>query len=121
MLPEAAGMFYFLKDKSELPRNNPQLRSHVVKVFTMACESAAQLRKNGKVETVGSTLKKMGAIHLRKGVQESHFEVVKVAFLRVVKEAVKEKWSEEMGAAWAEAYDQLAAAIIAEMKIQSTN
>ncbi|KAF3785160.1 hypothetical protein EJ110_NYTH28741 [Nymphaea thermarum] len=121
MLPEAAGMFYFLKDPNQIPQNNPQLRSHVVKVFTMTCESDAQLRQNGKVVPVGSTLKKMGSIHLKKGVQESHFEVIKVAFLKVVKEAVGEKWSEEMGAAWAEAYDQLAAAFIAEMKIQSAN
>ncbi|XP_031472895.1 non-symbiotic hemoglobin 2-like [Nymphaea colorata] len=121
MLPEAAGMFYFLKDPNQIPQNNPQLRSHVVKVFTMTCESAAQLRQNGKVVPVGSTLKRMGSIHLKKGVQESHFEVIKVAFLKVVKEAVGEKWSEEMGAAWAEAYDQLAAAFIAEMKIQSAN
>lgn len=41
---------------------------------------------------------------------------MKEALLRTVKTAVGDKWSEEMGGAWGEAYDQLAAAIKAEMK-----
>lgn len=44
------------------------------------------------------------------------FQVVKEALLRTIKSAVGKKWSEEMGGAWAEAYDHLAAAIKAEMK-----
>lgn len=43
-------------------------------------------------------------------------QVVKEALLRTIKDAVGKKWSEEMGVAWAEAYDHLAAAIKAEMK-----
>lgn len=42
--------------------------------------------------------------------------MVKEALLRTVKEALGEKWSNEMGCAWGEAYNQLAAAIKAEMK-----
>ncbi|KAJ0102310.1 hypothetical protein Patl1_05976 [Pistacia atlantica] len=42
--------------------------------------------------------------------------VVKEALLRTIKEGVGKKWSEDMGSAWSEAYDQLAAAIKAEMK-----
>lgn len=39
--------------------------------------------------------------------------------LRTVKEGVGEKWSEELNGAWAEAYDQLASAIKAEMKTEA--
>lgn len=42
--------------------------------------------------------------------------MVKEALLRTIEKAVGEKWSDEMKSAWAEAYDQLAAAIKAEMK-----
>ncbi|KAI6676579.1 hypothetical protein NL676_037375 [Syzygium grande] len=41
---------------------------------------------------------------------------VSYALLRTIEEAVGEKWSEEMEGAWGEGYDQLAAAIQAEMK-----
>ena len=41
---------------------------------------------------------------------------MKEALLRTIKGGVGEKWSEETGSAWNEAYDQLAAAIKAEMK-----
>lgn len=43
-------------------------------------------------------------------------QVVKEALLRTVKEAVGEKWSDEVDSAWGKAYDQLASAIKAEMK-----
>lgn len=44
-------------------------------------------------------------------------QVVKEALLRTIEEGIgKEKWSDEMRCAWAEAYDQLAAAIKTEMK-----
>lgn len=45
---------------------------------------------------------------------------MKEALLKTVKEAMGEKWSEEMNGAWGEAYDQLATAIIAEMKSEAT-
>lgn len=43
-------------------------------------------------------------------------KVVKEGLLRTVEKGVGDKWSEEMKSAWTEAYDQLAAAIQAEMK-----
>ncbi|KAL2921529.1 Non-symbiotic hemoglobin 2 [Bienertia sinuspersici] len=42
--------------------------------------------------------------------------VVKQALLRTIEEASGDKWSEELKCAWTVAYDQLAAAIKAEMK-----
>lgn len=39
------------------------------------CESAVQLRKAGKVTVRESTLKKLGATHLKYGVVNEHFEV----------------------------------------------
>lgn len=42
-------------------------------------------------------------------------QVVKFALLETLEEAVPEMWSPEMKNAWGEAYDQLTAAIKAEM------
>ncbi|CAK7325352.1 unnamed protein product [Dovyalis caffra] len=112
-------MFSFLKDSVELPQNNPKLKAHAVKVLKMTCESAIQLHEKGEVVVTETTLKYLGSVHLKKGVIEPHFEVVKEALLRTVKEALREKWNEEMGLAWGEAYDQLAAAIKAEMKAEA--
>lgn len=46
----------------------------------------------------------------------NNFQVTKFALLETIKEAVPEMWSPEMKNAWGEAYDQLVAAIKAEMK-----
>ncbi|XP_058083581.1 non-symbiotic hemoglobin 2 [Magnolia sinica] len=114
--PAAKGMFSFLKDSDEVPQNNPKLKAHAVKVFKMTCESAVQLREKGEVLVAENTLKNLGSVHVKKGVIDAHFEVVKEALLRTIQAALGEKWSDEMGGAWGEAYDQLAAAIKAEMK-----
>ncbi|KAI9157251.1 hypothetical protein LWI28_019249 [Acer negundo] len=114
--PAAKAMFSFLKDSDEIPQNNAKLKSHATKVFKMTCESALQLREKGEVIVSDTTLKYLGSVHVKNGVIDLHFEVVKEALLRTIKEAVGENWSEEMGCAWGEAYDQLAAAIKAEMK-----
>lgn len=39
------------------------------------CESAAQLRKAGKVTVRETTLKKLGTMHYKSGVVDGHFEV----------------------------------------------
>ncbi|KAL0382770.1 UNVERIFIED_CONTAM: Non-symbiotic hemoglobin 2 [Sesamum calycinum] len=117
--PAAKNMFSFLKDRDEIPQNNPKLKAHAVKVFKMTCESAIQLREKGEVVVADTTLKWLGSVHLEKGVIDPHFEVVKEALLRTVKEATGEKWSEEMNGAWAEAYDQLATAIKNEMHAEA--
>ncbi|KAI3748556.1 hypothetical protein L6452_11702 [Arctium lappa] len=114
--PAAKGLFSFLKDEEEIPQDNPKLKAHAVKVFKMTCEAAIQLREKGEIVVSGSTLKWLGSVHLQKGVIDPHFEVVKEALIRTVEKGVGEKWSEEMKGAWSEAYDQLAAAIKAEMK-----
>ncbi|XP_021762214.1 non-symbiotic hemoglobin 2-like [Chenopodium quinoa] len=114
--PAAKDMFSFLRDSEEIPHNNPKLKAHAVKVFKMTCESAIQLREKGEVVVGETTLKYLGAIHLKNGVADPHFEVVKQALLRTVEEATGDKWSEELKCAWSIAYDELAAAIKAEMK-----
>ncbi|KAG6734314.1 hypothetical protein I3842_01G266700, partial [Carya illinoinensis] len=117
--PAVKNMFSFLKDSDEIPQNNPKLKAHAVKVFKMTCESAIQLRQKGEVVVSDTTLKYLGSVHVEKGVIDPHFQVVKEALMRTVKEAVgDQKWSDEMGSAWGEAYDQLAAAIKTEMKQQ---
>ncbi|KAG5615992.1 hypothetical protein H5410_015816 [Solanum commersonii] len=117
--PAAKNMFSFLKDSDELPQNNPKLKAHAVKVFKMTCESAIQLREKREVVVGETTLKYLGSIHLQKGVADPHFEVVKEALLRTVEEAMGKKWKDEMKEAWGEAYDQLAAAIKAEMHAEA--
>ncbi|KAK9124047.1 hypothetical protein Sjap_013649 [Stephania japonica] len=116
--PAAKGMFSFLKDSDEIPQNNPKLKAHAVKVFKMTCEAALQLYEKGKIVITDSTLKNLGSVHLKKGIIDPHFEIVKEALLRTVKHAIGEKWNEEMSIAWGVAYDELAAAIKAEMRAQ---
>ncbi|KAK4849120.1 hypothetical protein QYF36_021083 [Acer negundo] len=114
--PSSKKLFKFLKDSDVPVEQNPQLKPHAMTVFVMTCESAVQLRKAGKATVRESTLKDLGATHLKYGVVDEHFEVTKYALLETIKEAVPEMWSPEMKNAWAEAYDQLAAAIKNEMK-----
>ncbi|KAH7575135.1 hypothetical protein JRO89_XS02G0053200 [Xanthoceras sorbifolium] len=114
--PSAKKLFTFLKDSDVPVDQNPKLKPHAMTVFVMTCESAVQLRKAGKVTVRESNLKDLGATHFKYGVVDEHFEVTKYALLETIKEAVPEMWSTEMKNAWAEAYDQLAAAIKTEMK-----
>nr|XP_043634659.1 non-symbiotic hemoglobin 2-like [Erigeron canadensis] len=114
--PGAKELFSFLKDTDEIPQDNPKLKAHAIKVFKMTCEAAIQLREKGEVVISGSTLKYLGSVHLQKGIAAPHFEVVKEGVLRTVEKGVGEKWGEEMKEAWSEAYNQLAAAIQAEME-----
>ncbi|CAN0826068.1 Non-symbiotic hemoglobin 2 [Linum grandiflorum] len=114
--PPAKQMFSFLRDSDDIPLNNPKLKAHAVKVFKMTCESAIQLREKGEVVVRDTTLEYLASVHVKSGVVPPHFEVVKEALLRTLKEGVGEdKWSTEMEEAWIHAYDQLAAAIIAHM------
>ncbi|KAJ0076805.1 hypothetical protein Patl1_36312 [Pistacia atlantica] len=112
--PSAQKLFSFLRDSNVPLEQNQKLKSHAIH-----CESAVQLRKAGKVTVRESTLKKLGATHFKYGVVNEHFEVTKFALLETIKEAVPEMWSPEMKNAWGEAYDQLVAAIKAEMKPSS--
>ncbi|KAL7246766.1 hypothetical protein ACSBR2_001799 [Camellia fascicularis] len=114
--PSAKKLFTFLRDSDVPVEQNPKLKPHAMTVFVMTCESAVQLRKAGKVTVRESSLKDMGATHLKYGVVDEHFEVTKYALLETIKEAVPEMWSPEMKNAWGEAYDQLVAAIKNEMK-----
>lgn len=114
--PSAANMFSFLRDSNVPLEKNPKLKQHAMSVFVMTCESAAQLRKAGKVTVRETTLKKLGASHHNHGVVNEHFEVVRFALLDTIKDAVPEMWCPEMQSAWSVAYDQLVAAIKQEMK-----
>nr|ARB18024.1 phytogb1 [Stipa purpurea] len=119
--PAAKPMFSFLRDSGDVPlENHPKLKAHAVTVFVMACESATQLRKTGDVKVREATLRRLAATHVKAGVADAHFEVVKTALLDTIKEAVPEMWTPEMKGAWEEAYDQLAAAIKEEMKLAAS-
>ncbi|KAJ4716442.1 putative Non-symbiotic hemoglobin [Melia azedarach] len=117
--PSAQKLFSFLKDSNVPLEQNKKLKPHAMSVLVMTCESAVQLRKAGKVTVRESSLKKLGATHYKYGVANEHFEVTKFALLETIKEAVPEMWSPEMKNAWAQAYDQLVAAIKSEMKPSS--
>ncbi|XP_043709254.1 hemoglobin-2 [Telopea speciosissima] len=114
--PVAKTLFSFLKDAEGPLEHNQKLKTHSVAVFVMACESAVQLRKSGKPTARESSITKLAATHIKSGVVDAHFEVVKTALLETIKDAVPEMWSPEMQGAWGEAYDELATAIKKEMK-----
>ena len=116
-------MFPFLRDAAadEPLESHPKLKAHAVTVFVMACESATQLRKTGDVKVREATLRRLGAAHVKAGVADAHFEVVKAALLDTIEGAVPEMWTPEMKGAWEEAYDQLAAAIKDEMKLAASS
>ncbi|KAK9108764.1 hypothetical protein Sjap_016824 [Stephania japonica] len=114
--PSAKKLFSFLRESDVPLEKNSKLKPHARTVFVMTCEAAIQLRKAGKVVVKDSTLKDLGATHFKYGVVDEHFEVTKFALLETIKEAIPEMWSQEMKNAWAEAYDQLVAAIKSEMK-----
>ncbi|KAL2537558.1 Non-symbiotic hemoglobin 1 [Forsythia ovata] len=107
-----------------MPCDDPRINSQVSremnyykeKALSETCEAAVQLRKAGKVVVKDSNLKDLGSTHFKYGVANEHFEVTKYALLETIKEAIPEMWSQEMKMAWGEAYDQLAAAIKAEMR-----
>ncbi|PHU11422.1 Non-symbiotic hemoglobin 1 [Capsicum chinense] len=114
--PSAKKLFSFLKDSDVPLDQNPKLKIHAKSVLVMTCEAAVQLRKAGKVVVRDSTLKKLGATHLKYGVVDEHFEVTKYALCETIKEATPEIWSIDMKNAWGEAFDQLVSAIKIEMK-----
>ncbi|KAH0881178.1 hypothetical protein HID58_068572 [Brassica napus] len=114
--PPAKDMFSFLRDTDEVPHNNPKLKAHAVKT----CETAIQLREKGKVAVPDTTIQYLGSVHLKSGVLDPHFEVVKEALVRTLKEGLGEKYNEEVEGAWSQAYDHLALAIKAEMKQENS-
>ncbi|KAM3360680.1 hemoglobin-2 [Capsicum galapagoense] len=114
--PSAKKLFSFLKDSDVPLDQNPKLKIHAKSVLVMTCEAAVQLRKARKVVVRDSTLKKLGATHLKYGVIDEHFEVTKYALWETIKEAAPEMWSVDMKNAWGEAFDQLVSAIKTEMK-----
>ncbi|MED6168354.1 hypothetical protein PIB30_010977 [Stylosanthes scabra] len=113
--PEAKALFSYLKDSNVPLEQNPKLKSHATVVFVMIAESAVQLRKAGKVTVGNSSLKHLGVVHTKLGVTDAHFAVAKAALLETIKEGVPCIWSAALSDAWGVAYDQIVAAIKAEM------
>ncbi|XP_054786008.1 non-symbiotic hemoglobin 2-like [Prosopis cineraria] len=114
--PEAKDMFSFLRDADEIPQNNPLLRGHAMKVFKLTYESAMQLREKGEVVVEDTLLKYLSSVHIKNGILDTHFEVLKEALLKTIKEAMGDRWSEDVNRVWAAAYDGLATAVKQEMK-----
>ncbi|KAJ1697193.1 hypothetical protein LUZ63_005705 [Rhynchospora breviuscula] len=114
--PSSSGLFSFLRNSDVPISQNPKLKRHAMTVFSMTCDSAVQLQRIGKVIVRDTTIRKLGATHLKAGVSNEHFEVMKYALLETIKEAVPHMWSDKMREAWGKAYDKLVAAIKEEMK-----
>ncbi|URE41251.1 hypothetical protein MUK42_00408 [Musa troglodytarum] len=66
--PSTNRLFSFLRDTDVPLDKNAKLKSHATSVSVMTCESAAQLRKAGKVTVRETTLKRLA------GVLNEHFE-----------------------------------------------
>ncbi|CDY41356.1 BnaA01g31630D [Brassica napus] len=92
----------------------------VCDLHRITCETAIQLREKGKVVVADTTLQYLGSVHLKSGVLDPHFEVVKEALVRTLKEGLGKKYNEEVEGAWSQAYDHLALAIKAEMKQENS-
>ncbi|KAK7343937.1 hypothetical protein VNO77_13072 [Canavalia gladiata] len=118
--PATKNLFSFLRDYHEIPLNNTKLQFHTVKVFETTCESAIQLQTK-RVMITDTTLQYLSSVHIRNGVTDAHFEVVKEALLKTIKEAMEDKWSEELDKAWEVAYDELASSIKKTMKNASSS
>lgn len=117
--PAAKGFFDFMKDESVPMEQNAQLKFHALQVFRLTGDSAAQLGDKGAFELMKPRLQSLGAKHLAKGVQDVHFEVVKAALLKTIKEGLPEKWSPALESAWADAYDALATVLKNEIHKQA--
>ncbi|XP_047166207.1 leghemoglobin-1-like [Vigna umbellata] len=103
--PSAKNLFSFLANGVD--PSNPKLTGHAEKLFGLVRDSAAQLKANGAVVADAA----LGAVHSQKAVTDAQFLVVKEAFLKTLKEAVGDKWSDDLSGAVEVAYDELAAAI----------
>lgn len=114
--PAAKEMFSFLRDSNVPFDQNPKLKLHAVAVFKLTCQSAVQLREKGEVKVKEMALRYLGSVHVKNRVIDAHFEIIKQALLQTIEEAVPDKWSLAMAAAWEEAYNHLADVIKAEMK-----
>ncbi|KAF3320446.1 Non-symbiotic hemoglobin [Carex littledalei] len=114
--PSASGLFPFLRDSSVPLEKNPKLKRHAMTVFAMTCEAAVQLKKLGRVIIKETTIKNLGATHVKAGITSEHFELMRYALLETIREAVPYMWSQKMRNAWAESYDQLVEAIKKEMR-----
>ncbi|KAK7343936.1 hypothetical protein VNO77_13071 [Canavalia gladiata] len=108
-VPEAKNMFSFLSDG--VSESDPKLKAHAEKLFQMTHDAAIELRVKGEVSLEAATSKHLGSVHSQKGVVDPQFAVLKEAMLKTIKEAMGDKWSDELGNAWGAAYDELAAAI----------
>ncbi|XP_072986544.1 anaerobic nitrite reductase HBII-like isoform X1 [Typha latifolia] len=115
IIPSATKKFSFLRDSNVPLEKNPKLKAHAMSVFVMTCDSATQLRKTGKVTVGNTSLKHLGATHVKSGIVNLHFDVLRFALLETIKEAVPYMWCPEMEEAWGIAYDHLVAAIKEEM------
>nr|pir leghemoglobin c2 - soybean [Glycine max] len=102
--PAAKDLFSFLANGVD--PTNPKLTGHAEKLFALVRDSAGQLKASGTVVADAA----LGSIHAQKAVTNPEF-VVKEALLKTIKEAVGDKWSDELSSAWEVAYDELAAAI----------
>ena len=103
--PAAKDLFSFLANGVD--PTNPKLTGHAEKLFALVRDSAGQLKANGTVVADAA----LGSIHAQKAITDPQFVVVKEALLKTIKEAVGDKWSDELSSAWEVAYDELAAAI----------
>lgn len=117
--PAAKGFFDFMADESVPMEQNPKLKFHALQVFKLTGDSASQLADKGEFELIESRLRRLGAKHLAKGVQDAHFEVVRAALLKTIQEGLPDKWSPALESAWGDAYDALATVLKNEIHKQA--
>jgi len=118
--PGAKAMYSFMRDSTIPFEENPKVKNHARAVFLMTGDAAVQLGENGIYQAQDSRLQKLAATHIKAGVTDDQFEIVKESILYAVEMGVPELWSPELKSAWGDAYDQIAEAVKAEMSAQRT-
>lgn len=116
--PGAKAMYSFMRDSTIPFEENPKVKNHARSVFLMTGEAAVQLGEKGTYQALDSRLQKLAATHIKAGVTDDQFEIVKAAILYAVEMGVPELWSPKLKSAWGDAYDQIADAVKAEMSAQ---
>ena len=81
--------------------------------FKLASAVAAYAANIDKLENLGGAVDKMVAAHVRTGVQPKHYPMVADALMTALSQVLGDAVTEDVAAAWTEAYNYLADILMA--------
>jgi hemoglobin-like flavoprotein len=80
----------------------PEQHRKLVNALNMA------VRALGNLDAARPSLESLGRLHVRYGVEASHYDTVGAALLWTLEQGLGEAWTDEVEAAWTELYDEVA-------------